>query len=266
MRGPCATSCGVTPTIVAAGASHHAAPVRGACSSLPCRPAAAQHLWEPCHPEDSACWRAGERMPDWQRQGTRHAAERTMAATLVPYAAIPPPPLQLNSAHHTPNGHHDERPTPIARAGYTFGQDISEQFNHTNGLTLVSRAHQLVMEGYNWCHEQNVVTIFSAPNYCYRCGRRSRASPRPPPRRAHPVHPVAARLCCMRACPAGSPSSLGRVHAETPAAPFSPAVLRCACAQVRQHGGHHGGGRAHEQVLFAGGPAPPSLFAGEPAS
>ena len=55
-------------------------------------------------------------------------------------------------------------------AGYTFGQDISEQFNHTNKLTLVARAHQLVMEGHNWCHDQNVVTIFSAPNYCYRCG------------------------------------------------------------------------------------------------
>lgn len=53
-------------------------------------------------------------------------------------------------------------------AGYTFGQDISETFNHSNGLTLVSRAHQLVMEGYNWCHDRNVVTIFSAPNYCYR--------------------------------------------------------------------------------------------------
>ena len=36
-------------------------------------------------------------------------------------------------------------------AGYTFGQDIAEQFNHTNGLNLVARAHQLVMEGYNWC-------------------------------------------------------------------------------------------------------------------
>lgn len=71
-------------------------------------------------------------------------------------------------------------------AGYTFGQgeksqlptmdlcsfvsDISEAFNHNNGLTLVARAHQLVMEGYNWSHDRNVVTVFSAPNYCYRCG------------------------------------------------------------------------------------------------
>ena len=30
-------------------------------------------------------------------------------------------------------------------AGYTFGEDISEQFNHANNLSLISRAHQLVM-------------------------------------------------------------------------------------------------------------------------
>ncbi|KAL2904138.1 Serine/threonine-protein phosphatase PP2A-2 catalytic subunit [Bienertia sinuspersici] len=55
-------------------------------------------------------------------------------------------------------------------AGYTFGQDIAANFNHTNGLSLISRAHQLVMEGFNWCQDKNVVTVFSAPNYCYRCG------------------------------------------------------------------------------------------------
>jgi serine/threonine-protein phosphatase 2A catalytic subunit len=58
-------------------------------------------------------------------------------------------------------------------AGYTFGQDISEQYNRANGLTFVARAHQLVMEGYNWSHEKQVVTIFSAPNYCYRCGNQA---------------------------------------------------------------------------------------------
>ncbi|XP_054648618.1 serine/threonine-protein phosphatase 2A catalytic subunit beta isoform-like isoform X2 [Dunckerocampus dactyliophorus] len=58
-------------------------------------------------------------------------------------------------------------------AGYTFGQDISESFNHANDLSLVSRAHQLEMQGFNWHHDKNVVTIFSAPNYCYRCGNKA---------------------------------------------------------------------------------------------
>lgn len=31
-------------------------------------------------------------------------------------------------------------------AGYTFGQDNSETFNRTNGLTLIARAHQLVID------------------------------------------------------------------------------------------------------------------------
>ena len=33
-------------------------------------------------------------------------------------------------------------------AGYTFGQDIAEQFNHTNNLKMIARAHQLMMEVY----------------------------------------------------------------------------------------------------------------------
>jgi serine/threonine-protein phosphatase 2A catalytic subunit len=58
-------------------------------------------------------------------------------------------------------------------AGYTFGQDITEQFNHANGLKTIARAHQLVMEGYLWHHDDGLVTVFSAPNYCYRCGNQA---------------------------------------------------------------------------------------------
>ena len=58
-------------------------------------------------------------------------------------------------------------------AGFTFGEDVSKQFNHTNGLNLIIRAHQLVMDGYQWHHEDNVLTVFSAPNYCYRCGNQA---------------------------------------------------------------------------------------------
>lgn len=52
-------------------------------------------------------------------------------------------------------------------------QDISEHFNHVNGLKFIIRAHQLVSEGFLWQHEGAVVTVFSAPNYCYRCGNKA---------------------------------------------------------------------------------------------
>ncbi|KAF1743899.1 hypothetical protein MXB_4905 [Myxobolus squamalis] len=55
-------------------------------------------------------------------------------------------------------------------AGFSFGADITESFVLTNNLDFIARAHQLVMDGYNWCHKKLIVTIFSAPNYCYRCG------------------------------------------------------------------------------------------------
>lgn len=49
---------------------------------------------------------------------------------------------------------------------YTFAADIVVNFLQQHDLDLVCRAHQVVEDGYEFFADRNLVTIFSAPNYC----------------------------------------------------------------------------------------------------
>jgi len=49
---------------------------------------------------------------------------------------------------------------------YTFGADVVEQFLEKYDFDLIVRAHQVVEDGYEFFANRQLVTLFSAPNYC----------------------------------------------------------------------------------------------------
>ncbi|ALC40958.1 PpN58A [Drosophila busckii] len=49
---------------------------------------------------------------------------------------------------------------------YTFGSDVVRSFLARHGFSLICRAHQVVEDGYEFFAKRQLITIFSAPNYC----------------------------------------------------------------------------------------------------
>lgn len=65
------------------------------------------------------------------------------------------------------------------RAGYLFNERHTKEFLRLNQLEKVIRSHEMA-DGYKMMFDNSLVTIWSAPNYCYMCGNRAgviRASP-----------------------------------------------------------------------------------------
>lgn len=49
---------------------------------------------------------------------------------------------------------------------YIYGPEIVSMFLKKHDLDLICRAHQVVEDGYEFFAKRQLVTVFSAPNYC----------------------------------------------------------------------------------------------------
>ncbi|KAJ8100715.1 Metallo-dependent phosphatase-like protein [Lipomyces tetrasporus] len=49
---------------------------------------------------------------------------------------------------------------------FTFGADVVSRFLQRHDMDLICRAHQVVEDGYDFFSKRQLVTLFSAPNYC----------------------------------------------------------------------------------------------------
>lgn len=69
-----------------------------------------------------------------------------------------------------PDPERDEFSLSPRGAGYTFGAQVVKKFLAVNNMNHILRAHQLCQEGFQVLYDDRLSTVWSAPNYCYRCG------------------------------------------------------------------------------------------------
>ena len=57
-------------------------------------------------------------------------------------------------------------------SSFIFGPDVVTSFLQKHDMDLVCRAHQVVEDGYEFFAKRQLITLFSAPNYCDAMGNK----------------------------------------------------------------------------------------------
>jgi serine/threonine-protein phosphatase PPG1 len=86
------------------------------------------------------------------------------------YREIPHEGPMADLVWSDPDPERDEFSLSPRGAGYTFGAQVVKKFLAVNNMNHILRAHQLCQEGFQVLYDDRLSTVWSAPNYCYRCG------------------------------------------------------------------------------------------------
>lgn len=72
-----------------------------------------------------------------------------------------------------PDGDKEDFGSSPRNVGYVFGRATVTRFLELNQVSHILRAHQLCMEGYQELFDNKLSTVWSAPNYSYKCGNKA---------------------------------------------------------------------------------------------
>jgi protein phosphatase len=68
-----------------------------------------------------------------------------------------------------PDPEHGRQDSPRG-ASLLFGPDVTERFMADNGVSLIVRSHECMQQGFEKMHNDTLITVFSASNYCKSVG------------------------------------------------------------------------------------------------